>query len=318
MARRVRCRTTIALLGAVAFLRISGLPAAEPPVDRGAKPWLEVPFADPQRFFERLFGQESAEDKRALAGIEISPKEERQFGQEATNAFLADLRRQGIQVVRRGRDVEYLRDLIATIRPLMTNRSRYGTITVCLADSPRQNARVFPGGTIVFFRGLLEAALSEAALVGLIGHELSHLDREHLLVRARRLKLAQQTFSAPNRGLSPERFFSLGSTALRVWTHPFQPGDEAEADADGARWAFQAGYDPREFARLLADAEKRQTGLEGLLPPFLQSHPPPAERREAILKLYEQLQQQDPKEKLYVGRENLRRRIARSRKPFAE
>ena len=38
-----------------------------------------------------------------------------------------------------------------------------------------------PGGTLIFFRGILDFAGSEAALVGVIGHELSHLDHGHQL-----------------------------------------------------------------------------------------------------------------------------------------
>ena len=30
----------------------------------------------------------------------------------------------------------------------------------------------------------------------------------------------------------------------------FRPEDEAEADRDGAAWAYRAGYDPREMAAL--------------------------------------------------------------------
>jgi hypothetical protein len=34
---------------------------------------------------------------------------------------------------------------------------------------------------------------------------------------------------------------------MRIWMQPFRPEFEAEADEDGARWAYLAGYDPREF-----------------------------------------------------------------------
>jgi predicted Zn-dependent protease len=231
------------------------------------------------------------------------------MGQAALEAYLAGLEGQKIQVIRRGKDVAYLRDLVATLHPLLANRRRYPTIPVLLADSPQIEARSFPGGSLVFFRGLLESAGSEAALVGIIGHELAHLDRGHVLDRARRVKLAQQTFSGRAGGLSLPEFFNLGATSLKMWTRPFQPQYELEADRDGARLAYRAGYDPREMARLFSDLQKRQAGQGVPLPAFLQSHPAPGDRAKAVLDLYEELQRQQPKQGLYAGKENLRRRI---------
>ncbi len=93
---------------------------------------------------------------------------------------------------------------------------------------------------------------------------------------------------------------------------------EAEADRDGARWAYQAGYDTREMARLLLRLG-RDDGKPPLpIPSFLRSHPPAAERHKAILEAYQKLQEADPKDNLYVGRENLRRRVARARREFKQ
>ena len=278
----------------------------------------QFPGPDPQAMFERMFGPPGDEEKKALAAIEVSIQEERQMGDAALRGFLAELKARQIQVVRRGKEVDYLRDLVRAVEPFMSNRRRYGSIQVYLAQSPQCDARSFPGGSVVFYRGLLESAPSEAAVVGIVGHELAHLDRGHVLARARRMKLAGQSFSGGIGGMSPEEFFARGATALKVWTRPFQPEDEAEADRDGARWAFQAGYDPREMGRLFLQLEERPGAGPTALPSFLRSHAAPGDRHKAVMKLYEELQGQTPKEKLYVGKENLRRRIARSRQEFAQ
>ncbi len=302
--------TAAAVLGVL----VSSPSAAEP-----QKPPLgAMPFGDPESMFERMFGPPSRDEKAALAKIEVSVREERQMGQAALEAYLAALQGQKIQVVRRGKDLAYLRDLVSTIQALLANRRRYPTIQVLLADSPQVEARSFPGGSLVFFRGLLESAGSEAALVGIIGHELAHLDRGHVLDRARRVKLAQQTFSGRAGGLSWPEFFERGTTSLKVWTRPFQPEYELEADGDGARLAYRADYDPREMARLFLDLQNRPGGKGLPLPAFLQSHPAPGDRSKAVLDLYEELQRQQPKPRLYVGKENLRRRIPRRIERFRE
>jgi predicted Zn-dependent protease len=155
-------------------------------------------------------------------------------------------------------------------------------------------------------------------LVGIVGHELSHLDRGHQLARVRRMKLAERTFSSGDRSLSPEEFFAAGTTVLRAWTRPFQPEDEVEADRDGATWAYRTGYDPREMARLFENLQRRQAADRIPLPDFLRSHPLPLDRHGAIMGLYQELQREQPSQDLYVGRENLRRRVAHVRRESSE
>ncbi len=275
-------------------------------------------FPDLQQMFERMFGQEREEDRKALAKIEVSVREERQMGETAVGSYLEHLKNHKIRVVSRGRDVDYLRGLVEKIRRLMTNSRRYPRIKVYVAQSSRCDARSFPGGTLVFFRGLLETAQNEAAVVGIVGHELSHLDRGHHLWRLRRIKLAEQTFSEKNKTFSPQRFFTAGSLMMQIWSRPFRPELEAEADHDGARWAYAARYDPRETAKLFLNLRDRGKDVQGFLPSFLRSHPAPEGRHKAIMELYHKLQQEKPKKKLYIGKENLRRRVTRAQREFRE
>ena len=149
---------------------------------------------DFDKFFDQMFGEQNAEQKQALERIEIPWQEEEQFGRQAAERFLADLRRQGVRVVSRGKDVEYLRSLLETIRPQMQRADRYRHLTVMIAESPGTDARCFPGGIVVVFRGMLECAQNEAALVGVLGHELSHVDHGHQLRYLKSMKLSQSTF----------------------------------------------------------------------------------------------------------------------------
>lgn len=268
---------------------------------------------DPERVLERLFGADDAEDEQALAEVQVSPKEEAELGRAAVQAYFERIRAAKVRVLNRGRDVEYLRKLAESIRPRMANARSCPPLKVCLIDAEWFEARSFPDGMLVFSRGLLDMAGSEAALVGMIGHELSHLDHRHHSIRLRRMKLAQ-TQLAQTRGGDFQRFFAAGTSLARLWTRPFRPEDESQADADGARWAHQLGYDPREFARLIATAAKQEPAIP--LPSFLRSHPISADRVEALDRQYVELQKQDPKPELYIGRDNLRRRVPRAEQPF--
>jgi len=264
---------------------------------------------DPARVLERLFGPGAPEDEQALAEVKVSPKEQAELGRAAVQAYFDRLRSAQVRVLSRGRDVEYLRKLAETVRPRMANARNCPPLKLYLIDAEWFEARSFPEGTLVFSRGMLEMAGSEAAVVGMIGHELSHLDHQHHSVRLRRMKLAQ-TQLAPTRGGSFQQAFAAGTSLARLWTRPFRPEDESQADADGARWAYDAGYDPREFSQLIATAAKQQPKIP--LPPFLRSHPISADRVEALDGQYVELQKQDPKPELYIGRDNLRRRVPRA------
>lgn len=275
--------------------------------------WLEaVPLANPQEMLQRLFGPASDEDEQALAQIRVSPQDERRYGQMVVDSFLAELKRRNIRVASQGKDVEYLRALIATVRPQLQHPDRFRKVAIYLAQSPECEARAVAGGTLIFFQGLLERAGSEAALIGVVGHELSHLDREHLLKRTRQLKLAEQRLSTQGKQFSFEKMVTAGTTFTRLWTRPFRPEDEAQADEDGATWAYQLGYDPRAMAELYSRLHQRRPLAKDFLPSFLQTHPAFDTRAQTLQDLYTKLQQEQPQERLYLGTENLRRRIPRS------
>jgi Zn-dependent protease with chaperone function len=279
--------------------------------------WAPLPFADPEKFFEQFFGLDADAERRLVENVVVTADEERTFGGQALQAFLGELRERGVKLSRRGADIDYLRRLVDALRPLMLNQERYPSWTIWLAESEEFEAKCFPGGHLVFFRGLLDDAESEAALIGVVAHELSHVGRGHQLNTLRRWKAAQQTWSG-HRGADPRAFFQNGMLLTKALMRPFRPEDEAEADRDAATWCFQIGYDPRPFAELLLKLQARNPGLPAAMPAFLRSHPAPADRHRAVLEVYERLRATAPDARLYIGRENLRRRVTRAQHEFPE
>ena len=262
------------------------------------------PFTNPSKFFEQQSVEDSDEERHALELIPVSPEEEQKLGREMVTMALHSLEKSGIKTETSGKDVEYLQSLVATLKPLMKNHQRYKTITVILAKSPRIDARSFPAGTLIFFDGLLDAADSEAALAGIVGHELSHLDRGHQLLPIRRQKQMANSLS----NVSPSTDMSRwGMDIAKLWSRPFRPEDERAADRDGVRWAHAAGYDSREMAKLFPKEKKQTTDVaDQLWAAYFRSHPANRERYDAIMKLSNRLQKQSPTASpLKIGRENL-------------
>lgn len=318
---RVLCFVT--LIGA-ALLLSPGATAVEhkqaKKPGRPAKPVQglgDFPFANPQAFFEQMFGDDKGADDAALAKVNLSLKEEQQFGDAAADAFLKELEREKVKVVTKGKEVKYLERLIATLHPQMKHASRYKSFKVYLAEASHTDARCFPGGTVLVFRGLLDFADSEAALIGILGHELSHIDHGHQTQQLKRMKLAQEAMSGGG-GFSPEKFFAGGATMMKMFTKPFRPEDETEADLDGATWAHRAGYDSREMAKLFLRLHERDKHGKEALPGFFRTHPFHIDRYQAILDRYDELQKSEPSDKLYIGRPNLAKKIAKGEKEFEE
>lgn len=275
---------------------------------------LETQF---ERFADQMFRQPTAAEQEALGTVTVSASEEKAFGKPLVEAYTQDLERQGIRLIKSGRDVEYLRRLVATIQPRMQRAARYESLHVLLADSNQIDARAFPGGTLVFHKGLLGFAESEAALVGIVGHELSHLDREHLLLPLKRGKLLE---AAGERNAGDwQRQLAGTMFAVRSLSRPFRPEDEAEADRDGAQWALDAGYDPRELARLFDRMSRKNPTPKVPFAGFFRSHPYNDDRRDAIRAEYERaVREGDQNSKLYIGRKNLAQRITRAEREFPE
>ncbi|MEE3372159.1 MAG: M48 family metallopeptidase [Planctomycetota bacterium] len=262
-----------------------------------------------------LFGEGAAE-QRLLDQIKVSRRQEKQIGQAQFANFRKSLRGRGVRLLVRGRDVEYIRRLVGVLHEQMSHRDRYPNFTVYLAKTKSTDARAFPGGIIIVTAGMLELAETEAALAGVLAHELSHIDRGHQLDRYRRLAVAQEGFQGGHFSLA--EMFSRGRLLINTYARPFRPEQESEADADAARWALRSGYSPLEFAHLFDRFANRAGGRNAPRAAFWQSHPPHRQRLAAVAAVAatEARQRGVVLAELYVGRENLQRRIPRQEKIF--
>lgn len=302
----------VRIIGLVVLMDLNGLLVS----DLAAQP-VKLPFADPTKMFDHVFAEDSAADRQALEKIVVTVDEERQLGKQILQSGLASLKDSGITVDSTGRDVEYLTSLVETLKPYMKHASRYPMIQVMVARSPKIDARSCPGGTLIFFEGLLDAAGSEAALVGIVGHELSHLDRGHQLLPLKRVKLIEKSFATPQ---NLNQFLQSGPGMMKLWAKPFRPEDERDADHDGVAWSLAAGYDPREMAKLFSRKVGKTPATSGASwATFFQSHPDNGERVKSINAQYSKwLKMNSKSEPLFIGQENLAQRFSRKQSQEAK
>ncbi len=250
-----------------------------------------------------MFGKLTPEQVAKLDRITVTPAEEAKFGLKVLDAYLQQLKQSQTTVSQRGKDVAYLEQLVKLLQPRMSNAKRYRAIDVRLIESDSTDAYSIPGGHLLVTRGLIETAVSEAAVVGVLAHELSHLDRGHQLIPLKQSKLANQPLDFKDRMMW-----------ISLVARPNRPEQESEADSDATRWMMECGYDPRELARLLSSWDQRQDQVAPWLqfvPGFVKSHPDAGKRAQEVLQCAALIKDKFPNA-TYIGVENLRSRTPRS------
>jgi predicted Zn-dependent protease len=254
-----------------------------------------------------ILGKLTSEQQEQLDRIKVSPAEEKKFGQRILDAYVEQLKQANVTMTQQGEDVAYLRQLLKTLVPLMQNANRYKQFDVRCIESEETDAYSIPGGHLLVTRGLLESAVSEAAVVGVLAHELSHLDRGHQLIPLKQSKVANDPLDFQ------DRMMWIG-----LMVRPNRPEHESEADSDATRWMMKAGYDPRELARLLTvwnENRKRIAPWLPFVPGFVKSHPDAGRRAQDVLQVATKNLANFP-DATYIGVENLRKRTPRSQKSF--
>jgi beta-barrel assembly-enhancing protease len=217
-------------------------------------------------------------------------------------------------------DSAYITEVAQSVLPYVQRHGIHYHFRVIQSD--QINAFAIPGGEVFVTSGLLGFVESEAALAAILGHEISHVDLRHCVERYQyeyRLKKA----GAPEIGWMVEM-------AHRLATMGFASYQESEADDRGQRLAIEATYDPNAAATLFnrmreyfrepsppratTPDQELQQAADDAIGSYFRTHPPSAERARQMNEAVARLNLKG--RSFYVGRENVRRRVARSRRQF--
>jgi predicted Zn-dependent protease len=163
-------------------------------------------------------------------------------------------------------------------------------------DTPQINAFAAPGGFVFISRGALDVMADEAALAGVLGHEIGHIALRHHgeTIKTEKRKalfvkgggaFAQATTKVPAASLG---FITAAADAVLegVVVKGHSRGEESESDKVGFQYAARAGYDPaglREFLAALKAKGPSDAGATG----FFSTHPGIDERLQEQAKLRE-------------------------------
>lgn len=156
----------------------------------------------------------------------------------------------------------------------LTAASKYPFRFFVVRD-PRVNAFALPGGKVVVFTGLLEAADSADEVAGVLAHEASHVERRHSLRNM-----------IHGLGLRAVMAVALGDFAGGIWGDmagqlaelSYGRDLEREADLDGLDLLRKSGLPAEGMASFFEKMAAREEGNIKLL----SSHPASEERLQAL------------------------------------
>ncbi len=142
------------------------------------------------------------------------------------------------------------------------------------------NAFALPGGKIFITRGLLLELDNESELVGVLGHELGHVNARHhvkYLEKMLGISLLLQigALLIGENDLKERALLQLASIGATLLALKFSRDQEREADLYGIKYAVATGYDPRGLIKVFEKFKK----IEKNRPPeWLSTHPLPETR----------------------------------------
>ncbi|MBY0515907.1 MAG: M48 family metalloprotease [Bacteriovoracaceae bacterium] len=149
------------------------------------------------------------------------------------------------------------------------------------------NAFALPGGYVFVFRGLMEKSPSEAALMGVLGHEWAHVTARHgtrgmtrslkTLTTTVTIALIAQVWAEVTEDKVKKIVLPLigVGTIIGGQLRLLSKGREQEAEADriGSQYALLAGYHPRGIGDMFEVFKRESGGSSTSLEKILSSHP---------------------------------------------
>lgn len=145
-------------------------------------------------------------------------------------------------------DVIYDDDIVQTLDSLLAplckeNFIERDSLKVHIIRKDEVNAFAMPDNHLVVYTGLILKCKNEQALLGVLGHEIAHLQKNHVMK-----KLSKEigfsvlmSMTGANASMIKEVIHTLSSSA-------YDRNLEREADIESVKYMLNANIDPRPFA----------------------------------------------------------------------
>ena len=166
--------------------------------------------------------------------------------------------------------------VVASIQTMVDRLAPHAAISefkfdVHVIQSPDVNAFCLPGGVIVVYTGLIQAAEHPEQVAGVLAHEMSHATLRHGL---QRISQSLGIAAAANLLIGDvEGILVLSSELFQLASiNSYSRGQESEGDAEGVRMMHAAALDPLSMAQFF-EIMKEQEGDRPDQLKWISTHP---------------------------------------------
>lgn len=154
---------------------------------------------------------------------------------------------------------------------------------VRILDVDMVNAFCVPGGGIYVTTGLLNFIRSDGELAAILAHELTHADKNHVMIqaeRSQRISLAALAIIIASQGQAAAAM--MAGVAQIAITNGYSRDLEREADLGGVTKVWRAGYPPAASLTVMEGLAEEQMKKPYVDPGIAMSHPKLEERIDFI------------------------------------
>lgn len=151
------------------------------------------------------------------------------------------------------------------------------SIRIHLVKNEQVNAFALPGGHLVIYTGLIAACNKPEAFQGVAGHEIAHIEQNHVMKKLSKeigLSVLLSAATGSNSGAAREVLHLLSSSA-------YDRSLEEEADRESVNYLLKAGIDPTPFADLMYQMAQEKDLPDAYF--WISSHPESEARAHYIL-----------------------------------
>jgi len=158
-------------------------------------------------------------------------------------------------------------------------------------DDPIVNAFALPGGYVYITRGILAYLDNEAALAGVVGHEIGHVTAQHGVTKMSGQSVLGLGLALGSAVASDIPFIGdIAGTSAQLLFLKYGRDDERQSDELGVQYATALGYDTTQMAEFFHSLD-RLSPENGGLPGWMSTHPDPGDRWVTVRELTAKAQQ---------------------------
>lgn len=213
---------------------------------------------------------------------DLTPQEEYYLGRAVAARILGQYR-----TLDDGARTAYVNTLGQVLARSSSRPETFGGWHFLLLDTDEVNAFAAPGGFVFVTRGLYATCSSEEQLAAVLAHEVSHVTLRHGLGAIKNERLTEaftiigttavKEYSKGDlQKLTTAFEGSINDIANQMIVSGYSQGQEYAADAEAARVAWRAGYNPAGLTEFLVAL--REKGRSGGMKGFFSTHPAAGER----------------------------------------